>query len=60
MIGDKTGDIDVGKRFGCKAIGVKTGHACQDGRYDIQPDYLAEDLLDAARFVEQDLRGKEE
>ena len=55
MIGDKTGDVDVGKKFGCKTIGVKTGHACQDGRYDVTPDYLAEDLLDAASFVEKNV-----
>lgn len=49
MIGDKTQDIELGKRFGCKTIKVKTGH--QDNEFDVKPDYIAKDLLDAAEFI---------
>lgn len=52
VIGDKTIDIAAGVAHGCKTIGVKTGHALKDKQYKEKPDYLAEDLLDAARWLE--------
>lgn len=52
MIGDKTSDILAGQRIGAYTILVKTGHAGEDGEYDIQANYTATDLLDAARHIE--------
>ncbi len=51
FIGDKTSDIEAGKRAGAKTILVKTGSGGDDKRFDIKPDYTAEDLLDAASYI---------
>jgi len=47
VIGDKTSDILAGNKVGLKTILVKTGKAGMDKQYDIKPDYIAKDLLDA-------------
>lgn len=49
MIGDKSSDIEAGKRIGCKTILIK--HDNPDSEFDVQPDYVAEDLLDAAEYI---------
>ncbi len=55
VIGDKTGDLDAGDYFKCKKIAVKTGHACNDGQYRAKADYIANDLLDAAEWIENNI-----
>jgi len=54
MIGDKTDDIQAGKNAGVKTILVKTGHAGKDKNYDVKPDFVAEDLLDAAKIIKRE------
>jgi len=54
MIGDKTDDILAGKNAGVKTILVKTGHAGKDGNYNVKPDFIAEDLLDAAKIIKKE------
>jgi len=51
-IGDKTTDLAPGSALGMKTIGVKTGKAVQDSAVDVTPDYVAEDLLDAATWLQ--------
>ncbi len=51
MIGDMTGDIAAGQRAGCKTILVRTGKAGQDGLYQVQPDYVVDDLTAATKIV---------
>ncbi|MDZ4786100.1 MAG: HAD-IIIA family hydrolase [bacterium] len=51
VIGDTTSDILAGKNAGCKTILVKTGKAGKDEIYDVLPDLIAEDLLDAFNKV---------
>lgn len=51
MIGDKTADIQTGKNAGLKNILVRTGKAGQDKEYQIKPDFIAKDLLDAANWI---------
>lgn len=51
FIGDKTIDIETGKKAGCKTILVKTGYGGKDKEYDVFPDYSAVDLLEAAGFI---------
>ncbi|MEX0650134.1 MAG: HAD-IIIA family hydrolase [Candidatus Andersenbacteria bacterium] len=51
VVGDKTIDLAAGEEFGCLKIGVTTGHALRDGQFDVTPDYVAADLLDAAKYV---------
>lgn len=51
FIGDKTVDVQTGKNAGLTTILVRTGKAGEDGEYPVKPDYVAEDLLDAARWI---------
>ncbi len=51
VIGDKTDDIEMGRRAGCRTILVKTGKAGEDGNYDAKSDYVARDLLEVAEII---------
>ncbi|MBN1782185.1 HAD-IIIA family hydrolase [bacterium] len=51
IIGDRTGDMEAGKRAGMTTILVKTGFKGADGEFPGKPDYYAKDLLDAAQWV---------
>ncbi len=53
IIGDKTSDIELGRRAGLRTILVRTGYAGKDGLFEINPYYTAKDLLDAARQISQ-------
>ena len=44
MIGDMTQDVECGRRGGLRTILVKTGQGGADGKYDVTPDYVCEDL----------------
>ena len=50
-IGDKTADIEAARRLGLTAVLVNTGHAGRDGEFDVKPDYTADNILDAAKWV---------
>ncbi|MBL7147269.1 MAG: HAD-IIIA family hydrolase [Nanoarchaeota archaeon] len=54
MIGDLTQDIKAGKDAGCKTVLVKTGHAGKDKKYEVTPDYIAEDLYEAVNIILQE------
>ena len=51
VIGDKTDDIEMGIRACCKTILVKTGKAGQDKHFLVNPNYIAENLVEAAEFI---------
>lgn len=51
MIGDKTRDIKFGENAGLKTILVKTGYAGRDKKYDAKPDYIVENLREAAKII---------
>ena len=51
VVGDKTSDIEMGKRAGCRTILVKTGKRGEDNRYKVMPDQVSEDLYSAAKFM---------
>ncbi len=51
IVGDKTSDIETGRRAGIRTILVKTGFKGKDGEYPVKPDFTAEDLLNAAQIV---------
>ena len=51
MIGDRTSDIETGKRAGMMTVLVKTGAGGNDGAYSVDADYQADDLLEAARWI---------
>lgn len=51
MIGDSTRDILAGKRAKLTTILVQTGYKGKDGKYDVQPDFVARNLGDAVKIV---------
>jgi D-sedoheptulose 7-phosphate isomerase len=48
MVGDRWKDIEAGRRAGCKTVLVN-GSSGENG--DIQPDFQADSLLEAARWI---------
>lgn len=51
MVGDSTRDILAGTTAGCKTILVKTGFAGSDNKYEVNPNYVCNDILDAAELI---------
>jgi D-glycero-D-manno-heptose 1,7-bisphosphate phosphatase len=51
VIGDQTSDIKMGEDGGCRTILVKTGRGGEDGNYCVKPNYVAQDLYDAVRYI---------
>jgi D-glycero-D-manno-heptose 1,7-bisphosphate phosphatase len=51
FVGDKTSDIKAGENIGVKTILVLTGAGGKDGRYDVKPDFVAADFLEAVHFI---------
>lgn len=52
VIGDKPCDIDMGRNVGARTLLVRTGYGAQvEGDGTTQPDYVAEDLREAARTI---------
>ena len=50
-IGDTTMDVLTGKNAGMNTILVRTGEARKDGKYDVTPDHIAENLLSAVDYI---------
>ena len=54
VIGDNVGDIEMGKQVGAVTILVRTGYGTQvEAEEMAQPDYVVEDLFDAACLIER-------
>jgi D-glycero-D-manno-heptose 1,7-bisphosphate phosphatase len=51
VIGDKSSDIELGRRVGATTILVSAGTAASDGQ-PAHPDYIAGDLVEAARIID--------
>jgi len=56
MIGDRFKDVQFARKVGLKAIMVLTGYGkgeytFQRERWEAQPDYVCENLLDASRYI---------
>lgn len=51
IIGDSTVDVKTGAAAGLKSILLATGQAGQDGKYNIEPDFRADNLLDAVQII---------
>ncbi len=51
MIGDSTLDIKLAENSGMKSILLLTGQAGGDGKYDVTPDYICDNLIDAVNVV---------
>jgi histidinol-phosphate phosphatase family protein len=55
MIGDKSSDIGCGKALGLRTILVRTGYGGREpGASELQPDFVAADLLEAAYIILDD------
>jgi D-glycero-D-manno-heptose 1,7-bisphosphate phosphatase len=59
MVGDKISDIEFGRKAGCTSILVLTGYGKGELEYNRhklngEPDYIAEDILDAAKWIVSD------
>jgi rfaE bifunctional protein nucleotidyltransferase chain/domain len=51
VIGDMTSDVQLGINAGCQTILLKTGRGGDDGMYQVEPDYVAADLANAATWI---------
>ncbi len=58
IIGDATRDIKTGADAGCKTILVKTGRSGADDKFEVSPDFIVEDLGEAADLIEMNLGVK--
>lgn len=57
MVGDTVSDLASGHAAGCRTALVRTGHGTEAEKqlngHSIQPNYIAPDLLEAARWILQ-------
>lgn len=61
MIGDSTLDIKMAENAGMQSILLKTGAAGLDGKYEISPTFIEDNLLlGVDRILKNDLRNKHE
>lgn len=49
VIGDQTKDVLAGKKLQTRTVIVATGHKGEDGLYDVTPDFVCDNLLDAVQ-----------
>ncbi len=60
VVGDRIKDIEFGQRLNLKSVFVLTGYGRGEYEYQhdawtVEPHYIAEDLLDAVRWILEDL-----
>lgn len=63
MVGDRWSDLKCADRVGCSSVLVLTGYGRGDRKYigpgqEVQPQYIAENLVDAANWILEDLSSK--
>lgn len=51
MIGDSTLDIKIAENAGMQSVLLKTGQKGEDGKYEVSPTLIAEDLNDAINKI---------
>jgi D,D-heptose 1,7-bisphosphate phosphatase len=51
MVGDSTADILAGERAGTQTILVKSGYGGKDKKYDVEPNFVVDDLSSAVDLV---------
>ena len=54
MIGDMPKDVEAAKRAGAKGILVRTGYGQEHRAFDVEPDYIVGNILDAVRWILKD------
>lgn len=63
MVGDKISDIEFGKKLGLTSVMVLTGYGLgeyehQRNEWKVMPDFVANDLLDAVKWILNDINVK--
>ena len=63
LVGDRWSDLKCAERAGCTPVLVLTGYGRGDLQYtgpgqEVQPQYIAETLVDAVNWIINDLTGK--
>lgn len=53
MIGDRKSDIDAGKVFGLRTVGVKYGFALKGEIESAKPDYICESVKDLSHLLKE-------
>jgi D,D-heptose 1,7-bisphosphate phosphatase len=56
MVGDSTADILAGERAGAQTILVKSGYGGKDEKYDVEPNFIVNDLSSAVDLVLERVR----
>jgi phosphoglycolate phosphatase-like HAD superfamily hydrolase len=51
FVGDTTTDVQTAKNAGLKSILLQTGHGGKDAKHTAQPDFIAENLLEAVKLI---------
>ncbi len=51
IVGDNTIDIQTGVNAGTHTVLLRTGDAGQDGKYEVKPDFVADDLLAGIKTI---------
>ena len=51
VVGDTTVDLQTGKNAGCRTALVLTGEAGRDGKFAVEPDLTAANLLAAVKEI---------
>ncbi len=54
MVGDTAKDIELANKISVTGILVKTGYGKKEISSDIKPDYIAENILDAVKWIMED------
>jgi len=60
VVGDRVFDIGAAREAGCRSVLLKTGYGetALKELGDLQPDYVAENLLDAAEWIVRQAAGR--
>ena len=55
LVGDSTRDIQTAKNAGIKSILVKTGYGGKDKKFNVKPDYTADNLYKAVELISKNV-----
>jgi D-glycero-D-manno-heptose 1,7-bisphosphate phosphatase len=63
MIGDKSTDVEVGQRAGCRTVLLRSGYGervlAGEYQWKVEPDFVADTLVEAIDWVVQDLAARQ-
>ena len=58
MIGDATSDIELARQANLRAVLLETGEGGEDGKYRVEPNHVAADILQAVKKILSPLEGR--